>query len=47
VIIPQHFRDIGHPHRSAWMTGIRRLNSIHTERTNSICEIAPGRLASG
>ncbi|MBK4824724.1 hypothetical protein GJS26_00775 [Pectobacterium carotovorum subsp. carotovorum] len=36
IIAPQHFGDIGHAHRCAWVTGFGFLHPIHAQRADSI-----------
>jgi len=45
VAIPNDFGDIRHAHRGARMTGVGGLDRIHTQATDCIREIAPGRLS--
>src|ERR1019366_5397245 len=39
VVAPQHFGDLGHPHRHARMAGIRLLHGIHRQGANGVAQV--------
>ena len=41
-IVPQHFGDVGHAHRHAWMAAIGGFDRVHSEGTDGVGEFATG-----